>query len=64
MRLIGYISLDELGNPLRKPRSGYSFQTQAQSGYHPPRIYTTIAKAKSQSPVDRSTPVYIGEDAE
>lgn len=48
--IIGYVSLDEQGQPLRRPRSGYTFLTQEQKGYHPPRVYQTIEMAVKQSP--------------
>lgn len=49
-KVVGYIPLDNDGKPYRVPRSGYGFQTQDQRGYHPPRVYQTMAKAISQSP--------------
>jgi hypothetical protein len=63
MILIGYISLDEFGDPLRKPRSGYGFQSQKERGYHPSRIYTTAKLAEAQSPVGKSAAAYIRDDA-
>lgn len=64
MTLIGYISLNEEDKPHRKPRSGYSFHTQDQKGYHPPRIYTEESMAKKNSPVGKSIGVYINEATE
>lgn len=55
--IIGYVSLDEKGQPVRKPRSGYAFQTQDQRGYHPPRIYKTIELASKYSPCSSAAEV-------
>lgn len=55
--VIGYVPLGEDGKPYRAARSGYGFQTQAQKGYHPPRIYQTMAKAQAQSPCKTATEV-------
>ena len=55
--IIGYVPLDIDGLPYRAPRSGYGFQTQSQKGYHPPRVYQTMKKAASQSPVGSASEV-------
>lgn len=58
---IGFVPLLGDGQPFRAQRSGYGFQTDAQKGKHPPRIYATPARAQQQSPVDTCAPVYLGE---
>ena len=45
LTLIGWVALDKDGVPIRPHRSGYSWQANLT---HPPRIYTTEARAKAQ----------------
>lgn len=56
MEVIGYTPLDEEGKPVKPHKSGYSWQQNLTS---PPRIYTTLARAKGQSPVGQAAAVYI-----
>lgn len=56
MELIGWIPLDADGTPKRPNRSGYAWQKDLTS---PPRIYTTEARAKAQSPVGLAKAVFM-----
>jgi hypothetical protein len=56
MEVIGYTPLDGNGKPVRPHKSGYSWE---QNLTHPPRIYTTLKRAKGQSPVGLAAKVYI-----
>lgn len=56
MEVIGYTPLDEDGKPVRPHKSGYRWQQNLTS---PPRIYTTLKRAKGQSPVGLAAKVYI-----
>lgn len=62
IRTLGYVPLDKDGTPYRAARSGYSWKPN--NGYHPPRIYTTEAKAAAQSPVKTARQVFMFVDKE
>ena len=62
IRILGYVPLDGDGKPYRAERSGYYHKPN--NGYHPPRIYTTEAKAIAQSPVKTARQVFMFVDKE
>lgn len=57
MQHIGFTPVDAENKPKRPSRSGYAWQSGLTS---PPRIYTTYARAASQSPIKAAQPVFMG----
>lgn len=53
--IIGYVPLDEQGQPYRTQKSGYPWQKGKQK--NPPRIYQTIEKALRYSPCQSAAEV-------
>lgn len=60
---IGWVSLGEQGEALRRPKSNRYHAVQHLNITSPPRIYTTEKRAESYSPIGKAKPVFMEQSS-